>query len=89
MAPEESKYRCDRCRSALAPLVAWPTHPRQGYATCVYCGDVVTRYVKRTCAECQGEGYLETSPKFYEPCVSCGSIGATWVRPDAATETAK
>lgn len=40
------KFRCDRCRSAFAPLIAWPTHPRQGYAMCIYCGDVVTKYVR-------------------------------------------
>jgi hypothetical protein len=46
MNPEPALFRCDRCRTAFAPLVAWPTHPRQGYACCPYCGDVVTKYVR-------------------------------------------
>jgi hypothetical protein len=43
---ETNLFRCDRCRTAYAPLTAWPTHPRQGYACCPYCGDVVTKYVR-------------------------------------------
>jgi hypothetical protein len=43
---ESTLFRCDRCRTAYAPLTAWPTHPRQGYACCPYCGDVVTKYVR-------------------------------------------
>ena len=77
------KFRCDKCRSAFAPLTAWPTHPRQGYAYCMYCGDVVTKYVRKTCSECNGEGHFETAKNYYEPCVSCGSTGSTWVRPEA------
>lgn len=44
----DTLFRCDKCRSAFAPLVAWPTHPRQGYACCPYCGDVVTKYVRES-----------------------------------------
>lgn len=46
MPMTEFIYRCDRCKSAFAPLVSWPTHPRQGYAYCMYCGDVVTKYFR-------------------------------------------
>ena len=75
----EILFRCDRCRSAFAPLVAWPTHPRQGYAMCVYCGDVVTKYVRKTCSECNGSGRLADSPAPDEPCVACGCKGSTLV----------
>jgi hypothetical protein len=74
------KFRCDRCRSALAPLEAWPTHPRQGYACCVYCGDVVTKYVCRTCDECEGKGYFDGTPSPGEPCTACGMTGRQWVK---------
>jgi hypothetical protein len=76
----EPKFRCDRCRTAFAPLTAWPMHPRQGYACCPYCGDVVTKYVRKTCPECDGTGRLPDSPASPdEPCVACGCKGHTWV----------
>lgn len=75
-------FKCDRCRSKLAPLSDWPTHPRQGYATCPACGDIPAKYVREICPECEGAGNLcrySLAPD--EPCCNCGSGGYVWAKP--------
>lgn len=63
------KYRCDRCKTAFAPLEAWPTHPRQGWACCTYCGGIVTRYVQDASGEWVPE--WETKPR---RCPTCDGL---------------
>lgn len=76
----EVLFKCDRCRSSLRPLADWPTHPRQGFAYCPFCQDVVSKYVRRVCGVCEGAGNLcrhSLAPD--EPCTNCGSGGWCWV----------